>query len=220
MEQGANDRESFTEWATHPNAPSSAAERKDAIDLAGVLVARIRASGYRPGVSDADLPPVYRRATSGDAQDIGCLEQAAQALLAGQGVRLRDLAVPDGIDEPTTWTLALVAELDGRIVGMARLTELDPALLCLDQVSVDPRYAHRGIGRGLLLQVADAARALGYTEITGTTFRDVIFNGPFYESLGCVEDPEPHPIMIERRKVERAVGLDRFGTRVVMRLAL
>jgi GNAT superfamily N-acetyltransferase len=104
--------------------------------------------------------------------------------------------------------------------GMARLSELDPALLCLDQVSIDPRHAHRGIGRGLLLQVADAARALGYTEITGTPFRDVIFNGPFYESVGCVEDPEPHPIMIERRKVERAVGLDRFGTRVVMRLAL
>jgi predicted N-acetyltransferase YhbS len=183
-------------------------------------VARIRASGYRPGVSDADLPLVYRQATSDDAEDMIRLEQAARTLLADRGVHLSDLAVPDEIDEPTTWVLALLAELDGRIVGMARLSELDPALLCLDQVSVDPLHAHRGIGRGLLLQVADAARALGYTEIAGTTFRDVIFNGPFYESLGCVEDPEPHPIMIERRKVERALGLDRFGTRVVMRLTL
>lgn len=183
-------------------------------------MARNRTSGYRPGVSDADLPLVYRQATSGDAKDMIRLEHAAQVLLADRGVDLRDLVVPDGIDEPTTWVWALVAELDGCIVGMARLTELDPALLCLDQVSVDPRHAHRGIGRGLLLAVADAARVLGYTEITGTTFRDVIFNGPFYESLGCVEDPEPHPIMIERRKVERAVGLDRFGTRVVMRLTL
>lgn len=186
----------------------------------GYSPARICASGYRPGVSDTDLPLVYRQATSDDAQDMIRLEQAAQALLADRGVHLSDLAVPDGIDEPTTWVLALVAEVDGRLVGMARLCEIDPALLCLDQVSVDPRHAHRGIGRGLLLQVADAARALGYTAITGTTFRDVIFNGPFYESLGCVEDPEPHPIMIERRRVERAVGLDRFGTRVVMRLTL
>jgi hypothetical protein len=122
------------------------------------------------------------------------LKQAAQVLLADRGVDLRDVAVLDGIDEPTTWVGALFAELDGRIVGMARLTELDPALLCL--------------------------AVLGYTEMTGTTFRDVIFNGPLYKSLGCVEDPEPHPIMIERRKVECAVGLDRLGTRVVMRPTL
>lgn len=171
-------------------------------------------------MSDAELPLVFREAESDDAPDMLRLEQAAHALLTEQGVHLHDLAVPDGIDEPTAWVLALVAELDGRIVGMARLTELDPTLLCLDQVSVDPRHSHRGIGRGLLLKVADAARALGYTEITGTTFRDLIFNGPFYESLGCVEVPEPHPIMLERRKVERAVGLDRFGARVVMRMPL
>jgi predicted N-acetyltransferase YhbS len=171
-------------------------------------------------VSDADVPLVYRQATSDDVQEMIRLERAAQALLADRGVHLRDLTVPDGIDEPTTWVLAFVAELGGRIVGMARLTELDSALLCLEQVSVDPRHAHRGIGRGLLLRVAEAARPLGYTAITGTTFRDVIFNGPFYESLGCVEDPQPHPVMIERRRVERSVGLDRFGTRVVMRLTL
>lgn len=152
--------------------------------------------------------------------DMTRLEHAAQVLLAERGVDLRDVTVPDGIDEPTAWVWAMVAEVDGRIVGMARLTELDPGLLCLDQVSVDPRLAHRGIGRGLLLKVAEDARALGYKGITGTTFRDVIFNGPFYESLGCVEDRKPHPTMIERRKVERAVGLDRLGTRVVMRLTL
>lgn len=85
---------------------------------------------------------------------------------------------------------------------------------------MDPRFARRGIGRALLFQVADAARARGYAEIAGTTFRDVIFNGPFYESLGGAEDHAPHPVMIERRRVERSVGLDRFGARVVMRLPL
>jgi GNAT superfamily N-acetyltransferase len=194
-------------------------EREDAVGRGGAA-GSCPGSGYRPGVSDADLPLVYRQATSGDAKDLIRLERTAQVLLADQGVDLRDLTVPDGIDEPSTWVWAVVAELDGHIVGMARLTELAPALLCLDQVSVDPRHAHRGVGRGLLLKVADDARALGYTAITGTTFRHVIFNGPFYESLGAVEDPEPHPVMIERRKVERAVGLDRFGPRVVLRLTL
>ena len=163
---------------------------------------------------------VYRLAEPDDAHDMVRVEHAAQALLAEQGVPLHDLAVPGGIEEPTSWLFALVAELDGWIVGMARLNQLSPALLCLDQVSVDPRYAHRGVGRGLLLEVADVGRTLGYTAITGTTFRDVIFNGPFYESLGCTEDPEPHPIMLERRRVERGLGLDQFGARVVMRMPL
>jgi predicted N-acetyltransferase YhbS len=171
-------------------------------------------------VSEVQQRLVYRLAELDDAPDMIRVEHAAQALFAEQGVQLQDLALPGGIEEPTTWELALVAELDGRIVGMARLSQLSPALLCLDQVSVDPQCAHKGIGRGLLLQVADVARTLGYTAITGTTFRDVVFNGPFYESLGCTEDPEPHPVMLERRRVERALGLDQFGARVVMRMPL
>lgn len=171
-------------------------------------------------MSDSEQRLVYRLAESDDAQDMIRVEHAAQALLAEQGVRLDDVAVPDGIEEQSAWALALVAELNGRIVGMARLTELGPALLSLDQVSVDPRHAHRGIGRGLLLTVAEAARTRGYSAMTGTTFREVIFNGPFYETLGCVEDPEPHPIMLQRRRVERALGLDRFGARVIMRMPL
>ena len=171
-------------------------------------------------MSDVQQRLVYRLAEPDDAHDMIRVEHAAQALLAEQGVPLHDLSVPGGIEEPTTWLLALVAELDGRIVGMARLSQLSPALLCLDQVSVDPRCAHKGVGSGLLLRVADVARTLGYTAITGTTFRDVVFNGPFYERLGCVEDPEPHPVMLERRRVERALGLDQLGARVVMRMPL
>ena len=148
------------------------------------------------------------------------VEHAAQSLLAEQGVHLEDVAVPEDFEEPTAWSLAVVAELHRRIVGMARLTELTPQLLCLDQVSVDPSHGHEGIGRGLLLRVADVGRELGYTAITGTTFRDVSFDGPFYKSLGCVEDPDPHAVMLDRRRVERSLGLDRFGARVVMLMPL
>ncbi len=119
-----------------------------------------------------------------------------------------------------TWTLGMVAELDDEVVAMARLTELTPNLLSLDQVSVDPDFTGQGIGRQLLSAVADEARALGYAAITGTTFRDVAFNAPFYTNLGCIEDPEPHPAMIHRRSAESAVGLDTFGARMIMRMSL
>ena len=48
------------------------------------------------------------------------------------------------------------------------------------------------------------ARELGYTAITGTTFRDTAFNVPFYARRGCVEDAAPHPAMLRRRQVEQA----------------
>lgn len=103
---------------------------------------------------------------------------------------------------------------------MARLTELNPELLCLDQVSVHPDFAARGVGSQLLAEIATRARQLGYAAVTGTTFRDIAYNGPFYSKLGGIEDAAPHPAMLQRRRVEQALGLDRFGPRVIMRLPL
>ncbi len=148
------------------------------------------------------------------------VEDAARSLLADHGVRLDAITLPDGFEEATAWTLAFVAELDDQVIGIARLTGLTPDLIALDQVSVDPRYGRQGIGRHLLSAVAAAAKGQGYTAMTGTTFRDLVFNGPFYESLGCVEDSAPHPKMIERRRAETAIGLDELGPRIVMRAPL
>ena len=117
------------------------------------------------------------------------VEQAARAMLKSHGVDLDGLDVPVGLDESTAWDLALVAEVDGRVVGTARLSELNQELLALDQVSVHPELARQGIGNALLEAVTALARQRGYTSICGTTFRDVIFNAPLYAAMGCVEDP-------------------------------
>ncbi len=60
-------------------------------------------------------------------------------------------------------------------------------------MSVHPESAGRGLGTLLLAEVAARAREPGYTAITGTTFRDLAFNAPFYARLGCVEEAAPHP---------------------------
>ena len=72
----------------------------------------------------------------------------------------------------------------------------------------------------LLVEVASVCRTRGHTTITGTTFRDVLFNGPFYSPLGAEEVRYPHPAMAARRHAEAALGLDAFGPRIVMRLPL
>lgn len=148
------------------------------------------------------------------------VEQAAQELLIARGVDVRHLGINDDLEDPTAWDLALVADNDGDVVGMARLTELTPDLLVLDQVSVLPKFASHGLGRLLLMRVVDEARKRGYREITGSTFREVAFNAPFYASLGASEDPEPHPALVQRRHVESELGLDHLGPRVIMRVTL
>ncbi len=151
---------------------------------------------------------------------MAAVERAARSLLADHGVHLDAVALPAGFEEPTGWTIAFVAEADGQVIGMVRLEELTPDLIALDQVSVDPGHARQGVGRDLLRLAANAAKDQGYAAMTGTTFRDVVVNGPFYASLGCVEDPDPHPTMVERRRVEAAVGLDGLGPRIVLRASL
>jgi GNAT superfamily N-acetyltransferase len=56
----------------------------------------------------------------------------------------------------------------------------------IDQVSVAPSHAGRGRGAALIEHLAATARAEGRPALTLTTFRDVPWNGPYYERLGFV----------------------------------
>lgn len=161
-----------------------------------------------------------RQAAQADAEAMAEVEALAQALLKSQGVDLEVLRIPEEFEPAASWSLAFVAEVGGEVVGMARLTELTREVICLDQVSTSPRFAGRGVGRQVLTEVATACRALGYSAITGTTFRDVASNAPFYTSMGCVEEFDPHPAMVQRRRVEQDLGLDEFGSRLIMRMPL
>jgi GNAT superfamily N-acetyltransferase len=60
----------------------------------------------------------------------------------------------------------------------------------VEQVSVAPAHAGRGIGAALIDHVAGLARASGRAAVTLTTFRDVPWNAPYYARLGFRELPE------------------------------
>lgn len=161
-----------------------------------------------------------RPATPDDEETMVAIEDAARALLRDAGVDLNSLTLPDGFTESRSWDILVVAEVEGHVAGLARCTDLGDRWLALDQISVAPHYARRGVGSRLLASLADLAAAAGYRTITGTTFRSVPFNAPFYAGLAATEDFSPHPTMVERRRVEHAIGLDRLGPRLVMRLDL
>jgi GNAT superfamily N-acetyltransferase len=56
--------------------------------------------------------------------------------------------------------------------------------LHVEQVSVHPDHARRGLGRRLIDQAALAAAGLGLPALTLTTFVDVPWNGPYYLRCG------------------------------------
>ena len=90
--------------------------------------------------------------------------------------------------------------------------------LHVEQVSVHPRCARRGVGRRLLEHLADLGTATGVPALTLTTFADVAWNAPYYLRCGfrILDDAELTPGLRDIRAREAAHGLDRWP-RVCMR---
>lgn len=88
----------------------------------------------------------------------------------------------------------------------------------VEQVSVHPRWARRGVGRRLLDHVANHATAAGVPALTLTTFADVPWNGPYYVRCGffVLDYGDLTPGLRAARRLEAAHGLDRWP-RVCMR---
>jgi GNAT superfamily N-acetyltransferase len=63
----------------------------------------------------------------------------------------------------------------------------------IDQLSVAPAHAGRGLGAALIEHLAAIARAEGRPALTLTAFRDVPWNAPYYRRLGfLIVEPLDH----------------------------
>ncbi|MFD3315111.1 GNAT family N-acetyltransferase [Streptomyces sp. NPDC058694] len=82
----------------------------------------------------------------------------------------------------------------------------------IEQVSVHPDAARRGVGRTLIAYAADRARDQGLTGLTLTTFTEVPWNAPYYERIGfrTLTDSELTPGLRKIRATEAEHGLDRW----------
>jgi ribosomal protein S18 acetylase RimI-like enzyme len=85
--------------------------------------------------------------------------------------------------------LLFVVEADGRVVGFATCSRL-PDRLHLEELSVHPAHGRQGYGRALVKRVLEAAQEQGLAGVSLTTFADIPWNGPFYESIGFHTVPE------------------------------
>ncbi|GAA3837418.1 GNAT family N-acetyltransferase [Streptomyces phyllanthi] len=93
--------------------------------------------------------------------------------------------------------------------------------LHVEQVSVHPDSARRGVGRSLLDHLAAHARSEGAPALTLTTFTEVPWNAPYYARCGfqLMDAGELTPGLRKIREHEAAHGLDRWP-RTCMRRAL
>ncbi|MFF7307898.1 GNAT family N-acetyltransferase [Streptomyces sp. NPDC008137] len=165
-----------------------------------------------------------RPATAAELPALQDIERAA-------GVPFRDLGMPEiaddeppGLDVLECYRRAgrcwvAVDERDQPVAYL--LAEPVDGALHIEQVSVHPRAARRGVGRDLLAHAAGHAREQGLTALTLTTFADVPWNAPYYSRLGFHTLPEPDltPGLRTIRATEAEHGLDRWP-RVCMRAPL
>lgn len=170
---------------------------------------------------DGIIEPVIRSARSEDLPGLRVLERAAGAMFRDLGMD----AIAD--DEPLSigvlaafqsagraWVF--VDELDRPVAYL--LVEAIDAAAHIEQVSVHPESARRGVGGMLIEAAAGWARPQGLEALTLTTYRDVPWNRPYYERLGfrVVGEGEMTAGLRALRAREIACGLDRWP-RVVMR---
>ncbi|MFI9819510.1 GNAT family N-acetyltransferase [Streptomyces sp. NPDC052013] len=162
-----------------------------------------------------------RLAEPGDLPRLQDIERAAGAAFRRLGMdRIADDDPPglDALEEYRRAGRLWVAVDDGDLaVGYLMAEPVDGALH-VEQVSVHPHVARRGVGRDLLAYASDRAREEGLTGLTLTTFAEVPWNAPYYERLGfrTLEDAELTPGLREIRAHEARIGLDRWP-RVCMR---
>ena len=158
--------------------------------------------------------PVLRAADTGDVEVLRDIERAAGELFRPLGM---DLIADD--DPPTAAALlgfvederAWVVEERGEVAGYL-LADVVDGCAHVEQVTVHSRHARRGLGRSLVEHLAAWAVARDLPALTLTTYRDVPWNGPYYESLGFrwLADDELTPGLRSLRDEEVARGLDRW----------
>ena len=164
--------------------------------------------------------------------ELGVSEQIAeiQAVEVRAGELFRGIGMDAIADHPPPTAADLQAHIDSQTLWAARVDDLVMGYLTasvvdgeghIDQVSVDPAVAGRGIGSGLIEEACEWATATGLKSVTLTTFAEVAWNGLLYLKLGFLElaQAELGPELAHIRAREISDGID-IAPRISMRRLL
>ncbi|XVV01339.1 GNAT family N-acetyltransferase [Actinosynnema sp. CA-248983] len=135
-----------------------------------------------------------------------------QAIEVASGEPFRDVGMPEIADDDPITSEALAhahvwVAADPDPVAWVAAIEVD-GHAHVEQISVHPDHARRGIGAALLDHVETWATTRGLAGLTLTTFRDVPWNAPYYRRLGFHEVRDLTPGLAAIVAAEAARGLD------------
>lgn len=153
---------------------------------------------------------IVRAAAPADLAGLAAIELSSEPMFAGLGIVFPPgLATVDGAIAAG----ARVFVAGAPPVAFAAVIDLD-GHPHLEQISVRADLARQGIGSLLLEEVVRWAGP----GLTLLTFRDVPWNGPWYQRHGFAEWPEPAwgPQLRGHWQAEIDAGLHHLGPRVVM----
>ncbi|MCF8588157.1 GNAT family N-acetyltransferase [Gordonia liuliyuniae] len=150
------------------------------------------------------------------------IEIAAGALFAGLGMGLvaNDDPLPieyltEVVDDGRCWVVVDETERPAAYLIVETVDETAH----IEQVSVHPDYARRGLGAALIERAADWARKRRLPAVTLTTYVDVPWNGPYYVRSGFryLADSEETPGLKAIRAQEKSHGLDLWPRACMLR---
>jgi len=162
-----------------------------------------------------------RAAAAAELPALQDIERAAGEAFRGIGMPEIADDEPFALDELTAYRRAgrawVAVGQNSRLVAYL-VADLVDGNLHVEQVSVHPDSARRGVGRAMLEHAAGRASAGGLPALTLTTFAEVPWNAPYYERCGFrrLAEAEITPGLREVRRREAGHGLDRWP-RVCMR---
>jgi ribosomal protein S18 acetylase RimI-like enzyme len=152
-----------------------------------------------------------RKARMSELPRLADIERASGALFASVGigeVDVNDVAELRLVESVARAGGVFVAVKDDAPVGFILSAPLD-VHIHIYELSVHPAHGRQGLGRRLVDAVCDDASARGFKAVTLSTFRDVPWNGPFYESCGfrILEEAEWTPAFYLAHYHEAEMGL-------------
>ena len=154
-----------------------------------------------------------RAARADDVPSLIAIERAAGETFRALGMDLVADDDPESAQELVSYVdgaRAFVAVDAAAVpVGYLLLDVVDGSAH-IDQASILPEHARRGIGRALLERAAEWAAENTLKALTLTTYVEVPWNGPYYERLGFryLRPDEETTGLRAIRDGERASGLD------------
>lgn len=153
-----------------------------------------------------------RLATDADLAALPALEQAADSAFAGRFGRDLWGPPPTGAERAASGIVLAIGQPTP--LGFAHLRPIGADHWHLEQLSVHPDAARRGVGTELLHATLGTALAQGARRLTLRTFADVPWNAPWYRRQGFtdLDSPALAPVL----DAERRAGLHRLGPRVTL----